>query len=139
MNGETMSSSTVHHGRNIKRLREMLGVKQEVIALELNVTQQAVSELEKKEQINEETLEKVAKILKVPANAIRNFNDEKAINIISNTFQDESNNIKHYQCAIVQSDKVIELYEQKMELYERVIKEKEERIHLLEQLLKEKE
>jgi transcriptional regulator with XRE-family HTH domain len=117
----------------------MLGVKQDAIAAELNITQQAASNLEKKEQINDEILEKVSKVLKVPVEAIKNFDDEKAINIVSNTFQDESNNIKHYQCAIVQSDKVIELYEQKIELYERVIKEKEERIRLLERLLKEKE
>ena len=29
----------VHHGRNIKRLCEMLGIKQDSLAIELNITQ----------------------------------------------------------------------------------------------------
>lgn len=28
----------VHHGKNVKRLREMLGVKQDTLAMELNIT-----------------------------------------------------------------------------------------------------
>lgn len=58
-------SVKVHHGRNIKRLREMLGVKQEFIANELNMTQQAISKLEQKEEVEDEVLEKVAKVLNV--------------------------------------------------------------------------
>jgi hypothetical protein len=33
-------------------------------------------------------LEQVAAILKIPAEAIRNFDEEKAVNIISNTFDE---------------------------------------------------
>lgn len=50
----------VHHGRNIKRLCEMLGIKQDSLAIELNITQAAVSKLENKEEIEEDTLEKIA-------------------------------------------------------------------------------
>ena len=45
------SAPKVHHVRNIKRIREMLGVKQEYIANELSMTQQTVSKLEQKEEI----------------------------------------------------------------------------------------
>ncbi len=68
----TTTSPKVHHGRNIKRLREMLGVKQEHIANELNMTQQAISKLEQKEQIEEEILERVSKVLNIPLDAIKN-------------------------------------------------------------------
>jgi transcriptional regulator with XRE-family HTH domain len=44
----------------------MLGVKQEYLATELNMTQQTISKLEQKEEIEDEMLEKVAKVLNVP-------------------------------------------------------------------------
>jgi len=47
---ETISSETRHHGKNVKRLREILGIKQETIALGLNISQQAMSKLEQKDQ-----------------------------------------------------------------------------------------
>jgi transcriptional regulator with XRE-family HTH domain len=81
-------SPKIHHGHNIKRLREILGVKQDMLATELHITQQAVSDLEKKVQLGDEILEKIAKVLKVPVDAIKNFNDEVAVNIIANTFND---------------------------------------------------
>jgi len=60
MNNETFYSPSVHHGRNIKRLREILGVKQEAIAAEFNIRQQAVSDWESKALIGDEILERIA-------------------------------------------------------------------------------
>ena len=54
--------SKTHHGHSIKRIRDMLGIKQETLAAELNMTQQAFSKLEQKEQIEDEMLDKIAKI-----------------------------------------------------------------------------
>ena len=51
---ETQFSPTVHHGHNVKRLREILGIKQDIIAAEFCITQQAVSDLEKKAQLNDD-------------------------------------------------------------------------------------
>lgn len=58
----------VHHGRNIKRFREMFGLKQEALALELgdDWSQKKVSRLEENETVEDAVLEQVAKILKVP-------------------------------------------------------------------------
>src|ERR1700737_4487440 len=83
---------TIHEGRNVKRFREMLGIKQEGLALELgdDWNQRKISLLEQKEVIEPELLEQVAKILKVPVETIKNFDEEKAVNIISNTFNDSS-------------------------------------------------
>ena len=55
----------VHIGRKVGRLREIRGIKQEAIAQELGVTQQAVSKLEQSEFIEDEVLEKIAKVLGV--------------------------------------------------------------------------
>lgn len=100
----------VHEGKNIKRFREMLGMKQEALALELgdDWTQKKVSLLEGKETVEPEVLEQVAKVLKVPADAIKNFSEEAA-NTFFNTFHDHSG--FNYQCSFNPLDKVIELYE----------------------------
>jgi len=47
---------------------------------------QKISLLEQKEKIDSDILEQVAAILKIPAEAIRNFDEDQAINIITNTF-----------------------------------------------------
>ena len=51
MSTEIIPMSKTHHGHSIKRVRDMLGIKQETLAAELNMTQQAFSKLEQKEQI----------------------------------------------------------------------------------------
>lgn len=133
-----ISSKKVHHGRNIKRLREMLGVKQDALAVELHITQAGVSKLEAKEEIEKETLEKIAQILKIPVEAIENFNDEGALNFIANTFNTHDTSIG-FTINFNPIDKIVELftekedlYKEKQELYERMIQEKNE---LIERLL----
>lgn len=133
-----ISSKKVHHGRNIKRLREMLGVKQDALAVELHITQAGVSKLEAKEEIEKETLEKIAQILKIPVEAIENFNDEGALNFIANTFNTHDTSIG-FTINFNPIDKIVELYtekedlyKEKQELYERMIREKNE---LIERLL----
>lgn len=135
MSTDTMPTKKAHHGNNIKRLREMLGVKQEAIAIALDMTQQNLSKLEQREEIEDDTLEKIAQVLQVPVNAIKNLTDDATYSFI-NTFNDGSSNTGyinsslsgHYQCSFNPLDKVVELYE-------RMLKEKSE---LLEKMLKEK-
>ena len=121
--------TSVHHGRNVKRLREMLGVKQEVIASALNISQQAVSEFEKKATISDEILERISNALNIPVEVIKNFNEAAAINIIANTFDNAS--FISYQSTFNQMDKM-------MEMLERLIKADAEKDALLNKLLSEK-
>ena len=124
----------IHQGRNIKRFREMLGLKQDKLATELggDWTQKRVSLLEAKEEIDQELLEEVAKALKIPVEAIRNFDEEAAISIVANTFNaDSAAYVENYKCTFNPLDKMVELYE-------RMIKEKDEKIALLEKLLADK-
>jgi hypothetical protein len=64
----------------------MLGIEQEALALELgdDWNKKKISLIEQKEVIEPGLLEQIAEVLKVPAEAIKNFDEEKAINIISN-------------------------------------------------------
>ena len=87
MSTETIPMSKTHHGHSIKRVRDMLGIKQETLAAELNMTQQAFSKLEQKEQIEDEMLDKIAKILHVSTEALKTMSEEATINYI-NTFTD---------------------------------------------------
>ncbi|MGM5631227.1 helix-turn-helix transcriptional regulator [Apibacter raozihei] len=129
MNTDT-APKKAHHGRNIKRLREMLGIKQETIAIDLDVTQQSISDMEQKEVIADSILEKVAKTLNVPVEAIKNMSDDTTINYI-NTFNDTVTNNNgapfsyNYNCTFNAIDKIVELYNEKEALYERMLKEKD--------------
>ena len=125
----------IHQGRNVKRFREMLGLKQEAFAAELGEdwTQRRVSLLEGKEEIEPELLEQVAKVLKVPVEAIKNFDEEAALNFIGNTFNNHDNSatvngyIINYTPSFNPLDKMVELYE-------RLLKEKDELIEELKKL-----
>jgi len=113
----TTDTPKVHEGRNVKRFREMLGIKQDALANELGEdwTQKKISLLKAKETIEPEILEQIAKVLKVSPEAIQKFNEEAAINIISNTFSDFKDNASgiNYNCDLNFNplDKVVELYE----------------------------
>ena len=54
-----------HIGRKISRIRELRGLKQEFIAMEMGVSQQTISNMEQSETIEEDKLEQVAKVLGV--------------------------------------------------------------------------
>ncbi|MGV3604434.1 MAG: helix-turn-helix domain-containing protein [Dyadobacter fermentans] len=133
----TTSNPKIHEGRNLKRFREMMSVKQDALAFELGEdwNQQKISQLEQKEKIDSDILEQVAAILKIPAEAIRNFDEEQAITVISSTFNDQSQIgtlINNYNNPI---DAVLKLHEEKMALYERMLKEKDEMMERLERLI----
>ena len=128
-----MTTETMHLGRKISRIRELKGMKQETLASVMGVSQQAISKLEQSEHVDDDRLEEVSKALGVSAEAIKNFNEETALSIISNTFNDNAvlNGVL-YQPTFNPLDKIIELYESKITLYERMLKEKE---MLIEKLL----
>lgn len=100
----------IHYGHNVKRLRDLMGIKQELLAFSLNMSQQNLSHLEQRPDIDIETLEKIANAMKIPVEAIKNFNEEGIINIISNTFQDNSGAVM-YSPTFNPIDKIAELYE----------------------------
>lgn len=129
---------TIHQGRNIKRFREMLGIKQEGLALELgdDWNQRKISLLEQKEVIEQELLEQVAKVLKVPVEAIKSFDEDQAVNIIANTFHDESAAyVLNYKCNFNPLDKWAEEITENRRLYERLLQAEKEKMEMLQQLL----
>jgi transcriptional regulator with XRE-family HTH domain len=135
----TTSNPKIHEGRNLKRFREMLAIKQDHLAFELGEdwNQQKISLLEQKEKIDSDILERVAAILKIPAEAIRNFDEDQAINIISNTFTENTigNSFNYGTIHLHPIEKIVQLHEEKIALYERMLKEKDEMMGRLERLV----
>lgn len=130
----------IHQGRNIKRFKEMLGIKQEALAFDLGEdwNQKKISLLEQKDVVEETLLKKISDVLKIPVEAFQNFDEQQAINIISNTFHDFNDHAiaTANHCSFNPIDKVVELYDEKIALYERMLKEKDEMMTKMEELLK---
>ncbi|RKS03583.1 helix-turn-helix domain-containing protein [Flavobacterium sp. 102] len=117
-----------HIGRNISRIRELRGMKQEALAIAIGVSQQTISNIEGSEEIEDSMLEKLSSALKVSPEGIKQFSEETVFNIINNTFTDNSSNNNNYLCSINPLDKILELYE-------RLLKAEKEKIDYLEKLL----
>lgn len=122
--------SSNHIGRKIGRIREMRGVKQDTLATELGISQQAISRIEQSETIEDEVLEKIAKILGVTTEAIKNFTEEAVVNYFNNTFHG-SNHGPFYHCTFNPLDKLLELVEENKKLYERLVQAEKEKNDLL--------
>lgn len=134
-----MQSKKIHQGRNVKRFREMLGIKQDALAFDLgeNWNQKKISLLEQKEIIEDPLLKKISEALKIPVEAFQNFDEEQAINIISNTFDNCQQPASiFYNSTLNPVDQLIKVHEEKIALYERMLKEKDEMMAKLEQLIK---
>ncbi|PWB19877.1 helix-turn-helix domain-containing protein [Flavobacterium sp. HTF] len=129
----------IHQGRNVKRFREMLNIKQEALAYDLGEdwNQKKISMLEQKDVIEEKLLKQISAVLKIPVEAFQNFDEEQAINIISNTFHDGAvaNNSGYINCTFDPIDKIVQIHEEKIALYERMLKEKDEMMVRLEKLI----
>ena len=153
MNHSTKADRTIQQGRNVKRpdgyRDEMPGIKQDALAVELDRAcpepgegtwnQQKISLLEQKETIDAPLLQQISAALKIPVEAIQNFDEEQAINIISNTFHDTQGLINYNPTFNNNNvDKLMQLHEEKMALYERMLKEKDEMMARLEKLIERK-
>ncbi|PQA96664.1 transcriptional regulator [Chryseobacterium shigense] len=138
----------IHQGRNVKRFREMLGIKQEALALDLgdDWNQKKISLLEQKDVIDENLLKAISQALKIPVEAFQNFDEEQAINIIANTVTTVNDNatgqLFQINPTINTSEKWIEALEEikklnseKTALYERMLKQKDEMLEKLEKLI----
>ncbi|HCA09636.1 XRE family transcriptional regulator [Chryseobacterium sp.] len=134
-----MQNKKIHQGRNIKRFREMLGIKQEALVFELgdDWNQKKISLLEQKEMVEYDILAQVAQILKVPVEAIENFDEESAINIIANTFNNHDHSSPQFATVINNSPNFHPL-DKMVELYERMLEQQNEMIEKLERLIEKK-
>jgi transcriptional regulator with XRE-family HTH domain len=134
---ETKEKSKVHLGRNVGRIREIIGMKQIVLAEKTGMSQQNVSKLEQSEDIGEETLDRLAKGLGVTPEFIKTFDDKRAIYYIQNNYDQTVNNSgQNYQPTYnndgiekfgAMLQQVLELEKHRIEILERRLEELEKR------------
>ena len=146
---EEKTRKNVHQGANVRRLRNIMGVKQSSLAEMLGTTQQKVSRIESQRVIEKDTLLQIANILHVSPKIIEEL-DENPLSIVieNNNFETGYGSIGNL--GIIQNDqnnentinnpldKIMELNKQATDLFERMLAVEKEKSALLEQLLKEK-
>jgi len=134
MTHTTTSNHRIHEGRNVKRFREMLGIKQDALAADLgdDWNQQKISLLEQKESIDTSLLQQISAIMEIPVEAFQNFDEEQAVNVIANTFGDYAFN--YGTMNVNPMEEIRKLHEEKIALFERMLKEKDEMMARLEKL-----
>ncbi|MES2064627.1 MAG: helix-turn-helix transcriptional regulator [Bacteroidota bacterium] len=118
-------------GRKISRIRELRGIKQEAFATELGISQQTASRIEQSEEIEDDLLEKIAKILGVTPEGIKNFSEEAVFNIISNTFHNTSSDSSTLIASSLNYQPTFNTIEKIVDLYERLLASEREKVELL--------
>lgn len=114
-------------GRKIEGVRRLRGMTQTELGHLLGVSKQAVSKMEQVTQMDDKRLNVIAKSLGLTSDAIKNFSEQTAINIVSSTLHDNSGSVL-YSSVSNPIDKLVELYE-------RMLKEKD---LLIEKLMQQK-
>ncbi|WP_034891634.1 helix-turn-helix domain-containing protein [Gillisia sp. Hel_I_29] len=127
-----------HIGRKIARIRELRGMKQEILAEQLGISQQSVSHIEQSETLDDAKLKEVAKVLGVTKEGIENFTEEAIFNIISNTYNNTSNDNSSLISSSVNYQPTFNTIEKMVELYERLVQAEKDKVVYLEELLKNK-
>ena len=123
-----------HVGRNLQRIRVYLGMKQEALAADLGVNQQIISKIEKQEEIEEGFLKRIAEVLGISEEVIKDFDVEKTIfNINHHNYKDANISEGATTYAIVQQ---INPLEKIVELYERLLKSEQDKIEILKKHMK---
>ena len=112
-----------HIGQNISRIRELRGMKQSTLAMSLTMSQQAVSMMEKKANIDDDLLERVAQALEVRPESIRNFDDDAFWNFVSGIGQPQATVdrkiVPFHTIQIL--NRLIEVLDENKRLYERLL------------------
>lgn len=130
---QSMSKSP-HHGRNIRRMREILGIKQEALAWELGAdwSQKKVSVIEQKAHIPDEILQRFAQVLKVPITTLQTFEESHFLNLLQNEIPSKPS---LPSSPSVPLEKWLYALEEIESLYERLLKSEQEKVALLQKML----
>lgn len=113
-------------GYNIQVIRNLKGLKQEVVANEIGISQSEYSIIENSNSIDDTLLAKIAAVLNVTPEIIKEFNENNAFYSIENKI--ENTTISENGYGIHQ---VFSPIEKIVELYERLLQSEREKIEIL--------
>lgn len=94
-NSKNMKIKKAHLGKNISRIRLLQEMKQETVAKEMGISQQAISKIEQSSSINERTLQRLAKALNVTVLDIKEFKREKFLKNRDSSYSQNGSELKY--------------------------------------------
>ncbi len=121
---------SVRIGPNIKFLRNLKGLKQEAVAIELGISQAEYSLIENSDTVDDQIIFQIAQIINVTPEIIKEFNENQAFYSIENKV--ENTTITENAHGIHQ---VFSPVEKVVELYERLLASEKEKIEILKSKL----
>ncbi|WP_291127730.1 helix-turn-helix domain-containing protein [Dysgonomonas sp. UBA7698] len=129
---EETSIKKSNHGPNVRRWREWRNINQDVLAEQIGVSQATLSSYEKKDKLEQDILEKIAKVLDIPVEAITELGEDSAINIVASTLTANDNAaIINYYPSFNPIDKIVELYD-------KLLQSEKEKVEMLQEVLRDK-
>jgi len=114
-----------HMGKQVKRFREAIGMKQEALAMELGTSQQNISYYEKQEDIDDELFSQLAKGMGVSPEVLKDYNTEAPTFNIKE--MREYSSIYNFNPI----DKILEQSSKIEELYKALLKSEQDKIEIL--------
>lgn len=115
-----------HVGRNLQRIRVYMGVKQDALAADLGISQHEISKIESQDEVEDKLLSRIANVLGVTPEVIRDFDVDRAIYNINNSYKDAtiSDGATAITLQVNPIDKIVELYE-------RLLQSEREKVEIL--------
>ena len=138
------SENKVHQGRNVRFFRNAKNMKQEDFAERIGVKQPVVTKIERQEIIEKAMLLKCAEVLGISVEILQEFEPETIFeSIIYNIDKLENSNgeisISKFNTTNNYSiEKIMELNNKNVELYERLLQAEKDKNYYLEKMLEEK-
>lgn len=124
-----------HQGRQIKRFREAIGMKQETLARELGTSQQNISYYEKQEELDNTLFNQLANGLGVSPEVLKDFDPDAAVNFISNAYSSYDASIMNSgflnQPTFNPIDKLMEQASKIEQLYKDLLQSEKDKIEIL--------
>lgn len=109
------AAKSMHIGRNIEKIRRLRGLTQDDISKGLNISKQAVSQIEQSEKIDDSRLQQIADVLGVTLEGLKSFREEGVFYHTNNFYEVATfnNSTANSHSTIFQNplEKIIELYE----------------------------
>ena len=137
---ETSRTGNKHQGKQVKRFRESIGMKQDVLADALKTSQQNISYYEKQETLDDEVFSKLAISMGVEPEILKDFNASSSVFNIHemkghaqafemNGQANQSNNFNPI-------DKIVEQASTIEGLYKSLLKSEQEKVEILTSTVK---
>ena len=101
----------MHIGKNISKIRELLGIKQESLAFTLKISQQTISKIEQTENLRENTVERIAYALGVSTSMIYKYSDQLLLDFLKEAISETDLLKEKTSVNLPVLEKIIELYE----------------------------